>query len=509
MSMLGPRRARGDDTLYARAMPEKVELCETYAVEQEISRNPTTEQIGDGSGRIEITVPYDGSRFFTRQAVADVERVLGRRGGAGEHRATVGHLLLADHTNTNGLRGVMRHHSQAGVIPVSVPVAKHDGSLDLSGDRQACVIGYDYHPDHAPVYPLQLEVWLDDPDSLTDAFAGVRTLMTRGRENPSWLIERLRQEASFTSKLLFTFKVKVSLPVKGGFQRKIEPVVKHMSVEWPTLTSMQSTELYVGQLPSDPEPRVRKAAVRYNPVQSRLEWTDVPTFEVLEDGAPKRGEAGTRIFHSVVCVLAVGHPGELFEQERLEVSARVEIPNYLLSGLEARSYDATGRPQVRQPEHVTKLNLRTMVYPADIFAGRTFSPYQQFVFDDIIPDEMRITDIVTVLRNSKFTVENPRPQTPQDPLAPMWLVLAHRSQGPDDLDLLVAVEGKRAILDREHITSSSVKLKGSAESGQLKVSVLGTLPRDHRELTREMNAFQQKLRERFRFHQMSREVGAS
>jgi hypothetical protein len=226
--------------------------------------------------------------------------------------------------------------------------------------------------------------------------------------------------------------------------------------------------------------------------------------ELVEGGPGK--DAGTRIYQSAVCWLKIGHPGELFEQDRLEVNAQVKVPNYLLSGLEARLYDATGQVQPRQPQLATKLNIRTSVYPADIFAGRAFSPYQQFVFDDIIPDEMRITDVVNVLRNSRFTVEEPRAQTPQDPLAPTWLVLAHRSQGPDNLDLLVAVEGIRTTLDREQIMAASVKLRGSTQSGQIKVSVLGTLPRDHRELTREINAFQQKLRDRFRFHQLSRKL---
>lgn len=502
--MLESRRGRTDEALFARAMPEKIEVSEAYAVEQEISHNPSTEQVGNGVGRLEISVPYDGDRFFTRQAVADVERILGPRGGAGEHRATIGHLLLADHTNTNGLRGVMLHHSQAGVIPVTVPVAKSDGSLDLSGDRRVCVIGYDYQPDNTPVYPLHLDVELNDPDSLADDFGNVRTLMTRGRANPSWLIERLRQEASFNSQLLLTFMVTISVPVKDGFQRKVEPVVKHLSVQWPTLTSMRSTELHIEEFPPRAEPRLRSAVVRYNPVKSRLEWRDVPTIEVKEEGAPKRGEAGTRIFRSAVCLLTVGHPGELFEQERLEINVHVEIPNYLLSGLEVRSYDATGRPQVRQPEHCTKLNLQALAYPADIFARRMFSPYQRFIFDDIIPDEARISDIVTVLRSLKFTVENPRSQTPLDPSAPTWLLLAHRNQGPDDLDLLVAVEGIRTTLTAEEIKASNVRLKGSTQSGQLKVSVLGTLPRDHRELTRELNTFQQKVRERFRFHQTTK-----
>lgn len=497
--MLGSRRPRGDDTLYARAIPEKVELTETYSVDQEISLNPAIQQVGDGTGRVEITMPYDGRKYFTREAVADVERVLGSR-GVGDRRATIGHLLLADHTTTTGLRGVMRPHNQAGLIPLTVPAATHDGTLDLTGDRQTCVIGYDYQPESPPIYPVDVTVYLDDLDSLTGAFDTMQTLVTRGRDNPSWVIEKLRQTTSFSSELLLRLVVQISVPVKADYP-SFTPVVKTMSVEWPTLTSLRSTKLYVENLRSQGDGKpIREETVRYNPVKRRLEWRAVPVRE-LGPGVAK-GEAGTRIFASAVALLTIGHPGELFKEDMLEVNAQVEIPGYLMSGIEARLFDATGRAQAKQPKLTTKLNIRTTVYPADIFAGRAFSPYQQFVFDDIIPDEMRVTDIIRVLSNAGFGVEESRPQSQPDPLAPTWLLMAQRSQGPDNLDLLIAVEGRRTVLDREQIMAdNNVKIIGSKESGHLKVSVLGTLPRDHKELTREMNALQQALRDLFGYKQ--------
>jgi hypothetical protein len=112
-----------------------------------------------------------------------------------------------------------------------------------------------------------------------------------------------------------------------------------------------------------------------------------------------------------------------------------------------------------------------------------------------------------VLRNSNFTIDGQwaDPKNKSGSQTPKWLLMASRSQGPEDLDLLVAVEGKRNVMDREQLMAESmVKIRGGKESGQLKISVLGMLPRDHRELTREMNALQQALRDRFRFQQTSR-----
>lgn len=493
--MLGSWRPRGDATLYARAIPRKVELTESYSVEQEISRSPAIHQAGDGTGRIEVSIPYDGCEYFGRQAVADVESVLGHRASWGERQATIGHLMLTDHTQTTGLREVMRPHNQVGLIPLNVSVATRDGNLDVIDDRHESVIGYDYQPDGPDINPIELVVGLADPDSLTRELDAFQSLATRGRENPSLVIEKLRQKASFSSELLLRIVVRISIPVKGGYP-SLEPLVKRMSVQWPTLTSLRSTKLYV--VNRDPL-SARSEPVRYNPVKGRLEWRNVEMF--LVPSGESEDDAGTRMYQSAAVLLTIGHPGELFKEDTLELNARVEIPRYLLSGVEARLFDATGRGQVTEPDMTTKVNIRTVVYPADIFASRVFSPYQQFVFDGIVPDEMRITDIVNVLSNAGFTVEKLRPQGERDPVAPTWLLLGRRSQGPDELVLLVAVEGKRDIVGRERIHGTDIKVTESAETGQLKISVLGTLPRDHKELTREMNALQQALRERFRFYQ--------
>lgn len=495
--MLRSLRARGDETLYARARPQEIELVESYSVEQEISRNPWRKYAGERTGQVKITVPYDGRSYFTRQAAEDVERALGARGAMADRRATIGHLLFVDHTKAIGLRPAMRMHNQTGAIPLRIPVTTADGSLDLVGDRQEWVAAYDYVPDEPPFYPIDLDVQLHDRDSLNGTSELVDTLVRLVHENPSAVIEEIRQEARFSSDLLMRFVVSVPIPVKAGYWR-LTPVVKSMSIESPTLTSLRRTELYLRQ---EGAKRAREGVVRYNPEDGRLEWGDVPMRE--SPGGPGK-DAGTRFYRSDVMVLRVGYPGEFFKADELEVKATVEIEGYLLSGLEAHSFHATGRRHSSQPKHTTELNLRTVVFPADVFAKRMFSPYQQFVFDDIIPDEMRITDLVTVLRNAGFEVESPLRPPPQDPQAPTWLLYAKRSHGPDDLFLLFAVEGKRYMMDREQLMSPDTKLKGRTESGQLKVSVLGTLLRDHKVLTREVNTLQEELRERFKFHQTRR-----
>jgi hypothetical protein len=497
---LGSRRAQSDDTIYARAKPAKTEITEEYSLKADISKNRAIEFDGAPTGQITIEIPYDGREYFTRQAADDVERGLGTHPGNGERKAIVGHLLLGDHSKTD-LRNVMQLHNQVGVIPLAVPVTAADGGpAQLIADRRTCVIEYDYQPDYPSIYPVELDVELYDRDNLTLDMFDIEALTRLGNNRPSELIENLRQEASFTSELLLRIDVRISLPVKKSHP-PLTPMIERMSVGWPTVTSLRTTELFApnrGAKPDDPE--LRKLRVRYNPVQRCLEWEKISVPQ-LSDGKDE-GDSGVRVY-SEVMLLNIGHPGELFQQEKLSVQADVEIPGYLMSGVEARMFDARGDVQYMWLKLATRLHVSAELYPADVFEERTFSPYQQYFFSDIIPDEMRITDIVTVLRNSKFDVYKRWPDL-EDQARPKWLLMAKRRQGPDDFDLLVAVEGKRNIIDREQIMADSkVRHSGKQESGQLKISVLGMLPRDHRELTREMNALQRALRDRFRFQQTS------
>lgn len=502
-STLGVRRGRGDETLYARAIPEEVKLTESYSVVQEISRNRSIQLEDAGTGRIKMTLPFDGRDHLTRQAADDVERGTSLHPGTGEFSPVVGHLLLADHEKTD-LRTLMKLHNQVGVIPLTIAVGSSDESLEqLAEDRLTCVVEHEYRHEEPSINPIELEIGLYDPDNLDLLEVGMLTWLEV--TNPGELVKRLRREASFKSELLLSITARITLPVKAGYP-PLYPTIRSVSVDWPTITSLRTTHLKVSQRADNGNnAELRQVPVRYNPDERRLEWQDIEVCQPKE--SRNDADAGVRIYLSEMMVLNIGHPGELFKKENLTVHAEVEIPNYLLSGLEARLFGATGQRQSPQPKLITRLSVTTELYPADVFEGRPFSPYQQFVFDDIIPDEMRVIDIVAVLRNSKFEVYQqwPDPQNAANPMTPRWLLMARRSQGPEQLHLLIAVDGRRDVMDREQIMADSmVKLSGNKESGQITVSVLGMLPRNHQELTREMNSLQQALRDRFQFQQTSR-----
>jgi hypothetical protein len=499
---LGSRRRNADDRLYARATPEKVEIVETYSVTQEISSNPGRDP-GTPTGHIEMVIPYDGGDYFTRQAVGDVERAIAVRGPGEPRTAIMGHLLITDHRRTDLYQNQsMRQHGEVGVIPLEVPVTSPNGETGrLTSDSRASVMNYDYAPQPPELFPIGLDLRLFDPDIIDlelDRFLDAFDV------NPADLIKRLTQEARFKNELLLLIRVDLTLPVKTG--QLLEPMVKRVSIGWPTVTSIATTQLMI-PAPPDPgsgqdtrRPDYRRRPIRYNPVERRLEWEDV---HFLPRECSDNQDVVSQTYSSAPMQLIIGHPGELFAEPRLTVHAEVEVPGYLLSGMEARLYGATGnrvpadsgRPL---PELTTRVNATATLQLDDAFAKRKFAPYHQVVFDDVEPHEKRIDDIVTVLKVAQFDVDPPweDPENTAESSTPKWVLRAHRPT--DSLSITIAVEGKRYSVTERVVEQGRVEHDRTRDSGWIKLSVRGVLPHDHRKLTRQMNDLQVALRDRYR-----------
>lgn len=503
---LSSRRGNADDRLFARAMPEKVEITETYSVIQEISKNPKTDP-GPPAGRIEMAIPYDGGDYFTRQAVGDVERAVAARGLTEPRTAIMGHLLIADHRRTDlYLNESMRQHGEFGVIPLEAPVTSADGTTGrLTSDRRASVLTYDYVPKPPELYPIHLDVRLFDPDILD---LELDWLLDAFDVDPADLIKRLTREARFKSELLLVIGVHLTLPVKKG--QLLKPMIKRVSIGWPTVTSIATTQLIIlaphnlRLRPGTRRPGYKQQPIRYNPVERRLEWENVHFFQPRNRSDDQ--DVVNRSYPSAQMHLIVGHPGELFAAERLTVHAEVEVPGYLLSGVEARLYGATGNrvpaePGRLLPELRTRVNATATLQLDDAFAKRQFAPYHQVVFDEVVPGDARITDIVTVLKMAQFDVDPPwedRENTSESSTQ-KWILRARRPK--DSLTLTIAVEGKRHSVEEHVVEQGRAGRRRTRDSGWIKLSVRGVLPRDHRELTRQMNELQAALRERYRQQQ--------
>jgi hypothetical protein len=497
-SSLGALAGRPDDDarVYARAKPRRAEITEDYYVVQELSKNRSTRWEKEPTGQIEITVPYDGFKYFTRAACQDV--AVGDTGvaEADKRTATVGHLLLSDYEKTD-LRGGLNLHDRIGAVPVDVPFPNGDDLDELIADTQTCIIKHDYQPQPAEIFPVQLSIDVYDPDSLdlpADNLLDLSEVQVRD------VVKQIKRQVNFKNKLLLSVQVSLNLPVKKG-QTPHLPRIKRVAIGWPTITSLQTIGLIVVGGPT--ESADRKIPVRYNPVDRCLEWEfqrENPSM-YLEKRTPDNNEAGMVRYQSGLMLLSIDQPGELYQKDELEVHAEVEAPGYLLSGLEARLYDATGYKQHPQPNPTTHIHANARLMLSDAFAKRTFSPCQHLFFDEIVPSNDRIDDILTVLHDAAFRDAKPVWTDHGDKSGTRtWLLTASRRQGADPMELWILVEGRQFTVERL-TRMDDLGYRAQVDTGALQLYIRGTLARDHAELARTMNALQQTLRERFaRFH---------
>jgi len=124
------------EPLYARAVLESAKIEERYFYEQEISRNPHGKMSQRPKGKIELTLPYDGERYFTRQAYADITRLYNPSDG--DAHALVGHLALTGYGQTN-LGGLLDLGETYGSIPITVPVPADPGKT-MAWGRQCSTL---------------------------------------------------------------------------------------------------------------------------------------------------------------------------------------------------------------------------------------------------------------------------------------------------------------------------------------------------------------------------------
>jgi hypothetical protein len=486
LQMLAPvNDARNlSDEIYARARLERAELTECYTYEQEISRNASKTTGDMPTGQIKLVIPYDGHRYFTREAHADVVNAAKDGLIDPDAEVVVGHLLLTSYAHTD-LDAMLNLSEGYGAVPIRMPVAI-DGSASqgfdhLTSDRQTCVITYDYAPtsQQPGLHPIDVQMELMDPDSF--AALPLELLTEEGFTNNE-IVSTMTQQVTFRPYLWLRITVSLHLPCSSDENNDdLHPVISKMALDWPTITSLDALSLTASG---------KAVPLRYNPETRSIEWSDIPMTAATDPD----GDSDIQLYRNSDIVLVIRQPGELYRQPSLDGQVEVEIPDYLMSGLDARLYGATGAlSRTTKPKVVSKISTKIHLILDDAFAKRTFSPWQQLYFDEIVPEEARITDIVTALQDRGFLVE---PQLLPNDREDRFLV-AKRREGPDFMVLWLLIERQRYKTERENKVPGGHTYKSAFESGELRVFIRGTLPRDSCEMTHEMNALQHALRERF------------
>jgi hypothetical protein len=458
--------------IYARAKPQSVKLSEFYFYEKKLSRNP---YIGPGQspeGQFEIIMPYDGDQYFTRQAYSDVKKQLNVKLSNKNQVAQCGHVAFTDYERTN-LRDVLGLNIHYGSLPLSIPIlGKEITSIEqLYQDIYTSKITYKYSPNWPDGWPIEIQMELWDEETLN---AGI------GDQQLTQVAEQINKQISFRPNLLIKSRVILNLPSYLA-QENIQPRLTKISIKWPAFTSFRGLHLDIGPAPKE------ENRVIYDPRTRNLEWGNLPLVLI-----PEESSAALTVFGTEWMNLSTDYPGELYKQSSLEGEANIEIAGLLLSGTQVRLFNAIGE-QIGDncPKVVSHLNIKFELFLDEAFAKRKLAPYQHLYFDEVVPDEMRIADIKTAIVDRGFKIESSISQAENE------FIRAKRLEGPDEMKLLVFIEGRRQEAQRETQVKGGQTFKSSTESGDLKVYIRGEMHGNCKRLIQEMNALQASLHERF------------
>lgn len=469
--------------IYARVRPASVNLRESYYFEKIISRNPFIgpDQDQASKGKFEFAVPYDGDQYFTRQAYNDVKKQFNSNSPGGDIEAQLGHIAFINYDRTN-LREALGLNNRYGSFPLTVPILGQGISNieQLYSDRLTSTVALDYIPDWPDFSPIDVNLELWDED----------TLSWSGTENPeedkqlAKIAEEITQQVNFHHNLLIKPRLWIDLP-NHLIEEDVHPTIIRMTLKWPTITSFRGLNLRIGS------PLGKEHRVIYNPETRNLEWGDIPM-----NSDPQFSRTGVRTFSADPMYLFTDYPGELYQQLCLEGQVEVKIPGLLLSGTQARLFNALGERTVNNElKAVSHVTVKFKLILDEAFARRKLSPYQHLYFDEVIPDEMRVADIKTAIADRGFRIVQDKSLALANEIR--YFIKAVRPEGPDTMKLAMLIEGKRQEAERETQLKGGQKFKSSTESGYLRVYIRGELPGNSQRLTQEMNAFQTALHERF------------
>jgi hypothetical protein len=455
-------------------------LAEHYFYTQEISRNSTLRTRQDPVGRIEVLVPYDGYKYVTRPACADIQRQV--KSHSSSISALIGHMVLDDYSRTN-LGDLLELEDHWGSVPLRMPVV--DGVLidaeHLYDDQHSCRITHPYKPKQPDVNPLQIELMLLDedypellePDRLSNS-AKIQALQA--------MIEQAVGRVSQRRTLYLFATVQLTLP-RNRAPADGQPSIKQMALGWPTITSLDSMHLFVDD---------QSHPIMYNPEKKRVEWGNIPLASV-----PLLPGTDMCCYRSAPICLWIEQPGELYRQNELDGQIEVEISGSLLSGLKAQVYDGTGRRQTQlQTQLATHITNDFQFVLDDAFARRPQALYQRLNFDGVIPEEARISDISATLGDRGFQLVDDR-RLANGPNSLHHFILGQRSEGAALMNLLMFIKGTRYSVKRQEKMPDGTTLTADINSGDIEIYMRGELVGQSQRLTHQMNAVQAALRDRF------------
>ncbi|MDX1689152.1 MAG: hypothetical protein R3248_14305 [Candidatus Promineifilaceae bacterium] len=509
------------DVILAQSRPREVRVLEQYVYDEKIT-GVRTSALDEAEGRIVTTIPYYGR--------GHVEEGAGERAPTAAH--SFGHLYVREYglsrlnrepvpsLDQNRLWLNLNSNSREFEQIRAYPLASFDIRL-----------AQEYSPEAPPVKPLEIEVEMLDEDEARDEEAWAEELRRQDEYEPesveAILVRQAKNLISFKRSLIFRFRLTLRVPARLAAGPEDEVEVERVALAWPIATSPrlarvqgnpspvwaeaalpeigggeEDAEGATGENGAGPAPAGASSRRRsdwplvYDPENRVIEWRYVPFYPLNGAGRPD-----VRVYRSEPFQLEVDHPGQLYLARQLEGSITVRLRGSL-SGLELRYVGPSPLDLTEVPirYETTVVNLFRL-HLGESFDQRYFSPQQHLQFPGIILDDMRVADVLMLLKDKRFELKREdwlQREVEGDGAMSQYLVEAERPEGTGTLHLWLLIQGTPAKTERERQTLGEAKYTTELSTGRTVIYMRGRLRGDSQRVVAVMNELQAQLKDHFR-----------
>lgn len=490
-----------DSPVFSRVQPRTITIEETYHYQGEISRNTYIDLASDDTGSlhtpeglITIELPYDGHRWLDEQARQDIDT--GREAGLEDREAVVAYLAFDEVTHTD-LPGRLALDPSHNAWPVILPLRDDAGEelADLIARDAVCHIRHNYQVDPQEtealkIMPVEASIGLTEEVDILD------------RDSQPDVMPEIRP--GFESDLALTIKLSVTLPRDLGCQGI---VLERASVRWP---SVAIPDLFEVQAEED-EQEEALGSVQFDPEAREVVWHNLPLQPVQRD-PQQAARSEYDQFKTSNLRLYTYRPTDLYDVSRLDATFELLLPGALLSGLQVRAFDATGKPLNWSPRSLNdtetsnetvlaigaRLKVDLAIWLEDIFHEKTYTPRRHLVFDGVIPTRERVEDIKGLLRDLGFESVDTLHHEPGPSGNIRFLELeANRTERTRQMDVRVVLQGETARTEAATYVRGGRSYTTEQTTGRTKLDIIVRQAADHSTLTETLNSLQMKLKERF------------
>lgn len=483
--------------VFARAKPRTVTIEELYHYQGEISRNTYIDLTSNSAGNVHlpeglitVELPYDGHRWLDERARQDIDA--GHHAGLDEHQAVVAYLAF-DQTAHTDLARRLALDPLTTAWPLVLPLRgdTREELTDLIARDAVCRIRQAYRIDPAviEIIPVQVSIGLTEEVDILAANRGGRSGRT------------LEARPGFEPDLALAIDLKVILPHDLGCQ---EVFLEQAAVRWPVTTVPRLLKVQT----EESQPREALRSVQFDPEGRQVIWRALPLRRITHPAGPSEYDR----FETAGLRLWIYRPTDLYDTHRLDATFELLLCGVLLSGLQIRPFEATGKPanwprrSLHDPDmsdettlHIgTRLRVDLAIWLEDIFHEKTYTPRRHLVFDGVIPTPERVEDITALLQDLGF--ENI--DTLHDERGPdgnvRWLALeARRTERARQMDVRVIFQGETARTEAATYIRGGRSYTTEQMTGRSVLDIIVRQAADHVTLTETLNDLQVKLKERF------------